>query len=62
MSVTSFANSFWELSELPENNHRRDYPSIDTQITLYWNDGYQSYTEWLTNTAPDHVTMNSPLT
>lgn len=62
MSVTTFANSDWDLSVTAENNHARNYPSINTDIALYWNDDFESYKTWLEITAPYHTTSDAPLT
>ena len=61
-SITSFANYQWVTNAVAGEYHHRDYPSIDTSISLYTNGYYANYVEWLGGLANSYVTSNSPLT
>ncbi len=62
MTVTSFANTNWDWSTDPTENHMRKFPSIGTDITLYTNNYFTAYVGWLAGSASNYVTTSEPLT
>ncbi len=57
MSVTSFKNQDWDIAK---DAAWREFPSLNTQISLYQSTEFEPYVLWLKNTASSFVKASEP--
>ena len=61
MPISSFKNTNWALPAA-NTTYPRSFPSVDTEITLYYSERLTPYASWLDNNAANYVEDYQPLT
>ena len=61
-AVSNFQNTAWVVTDLQSTEGLKSFPTVNADITLYQNDEFEAYVDWLAVGAQTFVTDTAPLT
>ena len=61
-TVDNFQNTAWVITDLQSTEGLKSFPTVNADITLYQNDNFEAYVDWLAVGAETFVGDTVPLT